>query len=362
MNDGPKDGKPQSDYQVVRALALAEKLMARPDGAADPAPAVATTEAAPTSGDSLAKALGYWLWRAGGRPATTPDTERLAEVYERELERLAKRLEAEHAKAMARQEKRIAELERLTSQLQQAHTADVHRLRKELTAELSVMRATGESESERLARETRQNLAQRERAHEAEIIHLRQAHARELEQTRSAAAKDKQGAVAALERELTTVRGRIDTLVHAHELEIRQLNEAHARELSHLRASAARNGQMAVEVVARDLEEARRRLADLERQAPPPPSAALTAAEARAAEFAERARLAENKVEVLKEALDVTRARSAAGPATVDTRFREAKRAFARLFHPDQGGRADAAKERAFLEFWPVLDRIERGE
>ncbi|MBX9633873.1 MAG: hypothetical protein K2X44_02735 [Magnetospirillum sp.] len=83
--------------------------------------------------------------------------------------------------------------------------------------------------------------------------------------------------------------------------------------------------------------------------------------EARAAEAEARARLAENKVEMLKEALDITRARNDGNGAT-DSRFRDAKRAFARLFHPDQGGRNNPDKERVFLEFWPVLDRIERGE
>ncbi len=34
----------------------------------------------------------------------------------------------------------------------------------------------------------------------------------------------------------------------------------------------------------------------------------------------------------------------------------------ARAFHPDQGGRNDAERQRMFLEFWPVLERIERGE
>lgn len=78
----------------------------------------------------------------------------------------------------------------------------------------------------------------------------------------------------------------------------------------------------------------------------------------------ERARLAENKVEMLKEALEITRARAAtsAGDPAADTRFREAKRAFARCCHPDQGGRDDDAKRRIFLEFWPVLERIERGD
>lgn len=85
-------------------------------------------------------------------------------------------------------------------------------------------------------------------------------------------------------------------------------------------------------------------------------AAALADAEA-------RARLAENKVEMLKEALELTRARAGTGtgePSAGDTRFRDAKRAFARAFHPDQGGRDDAEKQRMFLEFWPELERIER--
>lgn len=80
------------------------------------------------------------------------------------------------------------------------------------------------------------------------------------------------------------------------------------------------------------------------------------------AEAQERARLAEHKVEVLKEALDLARARTGGGTAVAvaDSRFRDAKRAFARTFHPDQGGRGDADKQRMFLEFWPELERIER--
>lgn len=81
---------------------------------------------------------------------------------------------------------------------------------------------------------------------------------------------------------------------------------------------------------------------------------------ARATEAEERARLAENKVEMLKEALEITRARSE--PGGTDFRFRDAKRAFARLAHPDQGGRDDPAKQRLFMEFWPMLEKIERGD
>lgn len=77
-------------------------------------------------------------------------------------------------------------------------------------------------------------------------------------------------------------------------------------------------------------------------------------------EAEERARLAENKVEMLKDALDITRARTDSSGA--DLRFRDAKRAFARLAHPDQGGRDDPERQRLFVEFWPVLEKIEQGE
>ncbi|MBC7907432.1 MAG: hypothetical protein H7Y60_11900 [Rhodospirillaceae bacterium] len=79
---------------------------------------------------------------------------------------------------------------------------------------------------------------------------------------------------------------------------------------------------------------------------------------ARVTEAEERARLAENKVELLKDALEANRTHDDA----TDTRFRDAKRAFARLAHPDQGGRDAPDRQRLFVKFWPVLEKIERGE
>lgn len=76
----------------------------------------------------------------------------------------------------------------------------------------------------------------------------------------------------------------------------------------------------------------------------------------RAAEAEERARLAENKVELLKDALETARSDGTGA----DLRFRNAKHAFARLAHPDQGGRNDPDRQRLFVEFWPVLEKIER--
>ena len=83
------------------------------------------------------------------------------------------------------------------------------------------------------------------------------------------------------------------------------------------------------------------------------------AAELRAAEAEEAARTSAHKVELLKDALEGARARAAA-PAAADTKFREAKRAFARLFHPDQGG--DPLRTQFFQEFWQVLEKIDKGE
>ena len=57
-------------------------------------------------------------------------------------------------------------------------------------------------------------------------------------------------------------------------------------------------------------------------------------------------------------------ARAPQGQHGADEKFRETKRAFARMFHPDQstGNAAEkAVREVAFKAFWPELERIERG-
>jgi hypothetical protein len=64
-----------------------------------------------------------------------------------------------------------------------------------------------------------------------------------------------------------------------------------------------------------------------------------------------------SRIEILKDALEVTKA-TKAGNTPADHRFREAKRAFARMYHPDTGG--DPTRQQLFAEFWPVLERIER--
>ena len=117
---------------------------------------------------------------------------------------------------------------------------------------------------------------------------------------------------------------------------------------------------------AQDLDRARERIETLEaRLAERNHSAELiAAAETRAKEAETRAREAEqalsqanSRIEIQKDALEVTKAAAKTGVVT-DLKFREVKRAFARMYHPDSG--SDPAKQRLFAEFWPVLDRIER--
>ena len=117
---------------------------------------------------------------------------------------------------------------------------------------------------------------------------------------------------------------------------------------------------------AQDLERARERIESLEaRLAEKDRSADLVAAaearaqeaEARAAEAARALGLANSRIEIQKAALEVTKAAAKTGTAA-DLKFREAKRAFARMYHPDS--ESDPAKQRLFSEFWPVLERIDR--
>lgn len=140
----------------------------------------------------------------------------------------------------------------------------------------------------------------------------------------------------------------------------------HNRELARLRLDSSRR-----------IAELERQVAQSESQPQPPPSAEIIPLhktkpgidwEARVNDALERAQRAEaeaqlaaNKIEVLKDALALAKARPANGnmPA-VDHRFRDAKRAFARAFHPDQGGREHPDKAALFLEFWPVLEKSTR--
>lgn len=166
-----------------------------------------------------------------------------------------------------------------------------------------------------------------------------------------------------------------------------QVAENYERELARLAADLRGQGEKALAQKDKALDRERARVAELEqltgqlqrayqaeleklraqveqRVERPAAPAELQRLQSRLAEAEERAQLAENKVEMLKEALEITRARAGNnnGAPAEDSRFREAKRAFARAFHPDRGGREDVERQRAFLEFWPVLERIERGE
>ncbi|TAN59609.1 MAG: hypothetical protein EPN20_14780 [Magnetospirillum sp.] len=117
---------------------------------------------------------------------------------------------------------------------------------------------------------------------------------------------------------------------------------------------------------AQDLERARERIEALEtRLAERDRSADLVAAadarakdaEARAKEAERTLALANSRIEIQKDALEVTKAAAKNGAVT-DLKFREAKRAFARMYHPDS--ESDPARQRLFSEFWPVLERIDR--
>jgi hypothetical protein len=113
---------------------------------------------------------------------------------------------------------------------------------------------------------------------------------------------------------------------------------------------------------AQDLDRARSRIAELEtklaeKDQGPELEARAIAAEARAAEAEQSLAQARARIEIQKDALEVTKATAKTGAVT-DLKFREAKRNFARMFHPDR--ETDPAKQRLFAEFWPVLERIDR--
>ncbi len=200
----------------------------------------------------------------------------------------------------------------------------------------------------------------RERDRVAELARLtetlQRAHENESERLRSATAQ--------AEAEASALRQRMAELQRMSEAEMARLHEGHAAGMLRTRAEAAQERDELMAPLYWDLDQARARIAELERElatarAFPGNTAALAEAQTRATAAEERARLAENKVEMLKDALDIAKSRSGA-PAAADTRFRDAKRAFARAFHPDQGGRGDDERQRMFLSFWPELERIER--
>lgn len=159
-----------------------------------------------------------------------------------------------------------------------------------------------------------------------------------------------------------------DAPLSLHQVELDRLTEEHALALARLRLDSSRR--------IADLE---RQLAQARQQAEPvspPPSPApphaedsplagddrLRAAMDRVERAESETRIAENKIGVLRDALALAKARGQGDEKTADDRFREAKRAFARAFHPDQGGRGHPDKAALFLEFWPVLERIDADE
>ena len=86
----------------------------------------------------------------------------------------------------------------------------------------------------------------------------------------------------------------------------------------------------------------------------------------RVARAEERARRAEERAAMLK--IEVERLRGAPGPAEASAggagdRFSAVKRAFARLYHPDQRSASrleKAVRTEIFNEFWPEIEQIER--
>lgn len=189
-------------------------------------------------------------------------------------------------------------------------------------------------------------------------------------------------------RDAARMAGEVAERLKAEMAEERRKAESPAESATPQDADLARQAEEQRLELARLRLESSRRIADLERQleqarkdaaslsassAPltvpsePPPrpdmdwQAHAEALLQRAERAEAEAHLAANKIEVLKDALAVAKARpgtNAALNAAIDTRFRDAKRAFARAFHPDQGGRDNPDKSALFMEFWPILEKI----
>jgi hypothetical protein len=70
------------------------------------------------------------------------------------------------------------------------------------------------------------------------------------------------------------------------------------------------------------------------------------------------------RIALLEEALHKAKAEGSEAQAAGDDRFKHAKRAFARLFHPDNRHGSDTehrVRADMFKEFWGELEKIERG-
>ena len=261
----------------------------------------------------------------------------------------------------------VAEKEAELARTRMAHARDIAAIKEQADKE----RAEAETRNQALADEVNrlrdlldrpatpspEASRQSEQRHHEEVDHLR----RQLQSERTE-----------MDMRLSQATERIAQLEADHA----RLRRDHARDLERaqedMRQSTQRHHQDIVNGLEADLAAARRHVADLEtRQAGGPakapgpagePDARLNAALARAMMAEDELRIANNKIELLKDALDAAKARAVSpGPGLVDNRFRDAKRAFARHFHPDQGGKGDTAKATMFLDFWPILEKIDRG-
>ena len=79
----------------------------------------------------------------------------------------------------------------------------------------------------------------------------------------------------------------------------------------------------------------------------------------------ERLEAAEAEARRYRQHLETIGAGKTADVEQLDRKFREARRSFARLYHPDNASADDtdgATRVEVFKEFWAELDRIDRGE
>ncbi|MBF0324119.1 MAG: hypothetical protein HQL42_03515 [Alphaproteobacteria bacterium] len=256
---------------------------------------------------------------------------------------------------------RIANLREIT-ELNERHTRALARAAAEADARIGALadqlarqRDTGQTgappdDRARLADQHRQDI---ERLHRQADQQRGELDRRLIEAT---------GRIGELEADLARLR-----LNHARDLE--RQGADHSDALARQRQTLDSEHRASLAALERTVADLRAQLASIEMHQAGQPArgagtdtdARLNAALARAMMAEDELRIANNKLELLKDALDAAKARAASpGPGSVDNRFRDAKRAFARHFHPDQGGRGDSDKERIFLEFWPVLDRIEK--
>lgn len=342
-------------------------------------------------------------FRAKAQDKLTEALEQVSQVrQEQEDERVVARVRAEELEAELAGLQ--TELDHLRTALDQSE-AERHALQDSHLAELAGALAAERAEAEaRAAQARRQHLEElaSARANVGEDVQIRLAevqatiaalmHQRAEEAQANAQAIEaarQQGAAEARvssDGELALLKEKaqgFEMALREREAELARLHAGMDQELSRLkqellaeRKQATQDLSQDLTTVRADLLAAKERIAKLEgdlAKAPRrsffggssgPSQAELNDARTRADDAEERAKLAENKVEMLKDALEIAKARAnqpVSGASGQDRRFREVKRAFALKFHPDQGGRGDPEKERLFADFWPILERIDRG-